>query len=99
MHGPRLSKKRVLHLSPKLFPKKTLQICGILLDSFNKIAEQVILELIKDYMKTKLDSSQYATQNGIGIQHYLNKMLTRVLVAPDNNSRGKVKAVMATFVE
>ena len=50
-------------------------------------------------MKTNLDPSQYANQKGIGIQHYLIGMLNRILVALDRNSKGEVKAVIATYVD
>ena len=50
-------------------------------------------------MKAKLDPSQYANQKQIGIQHYLVKMLNRILVALDSNSKGEVKAALATFVD
>ena len=50
-------------------------------------------------MKAKLDPSQYANQKQRGIQHYLVKMLNRILVALDSNSKGEVKAALATFVD
>ena len=50
-------------------------------------------------MKEKLDPVQYANQKGIGIQHYLITILNRILLAIDYNSKGEVKAVIATFVD
>ena len=35
----------------------------------------------------------------MGVQHYLINMLDRILVALDNNSKGEVKAVIATYVD
>ena len=55
--------------------------------------------MIIEDMKAKLDRSQYANQKGIGINHYLINMLNRVLEALDKNSKGEVKAVLATFVD
>ena len=64
----------------------------------DKVAEKIIGEMIIEDMKAKLDRSQYANQKGIGINHYLINMLNRVLEALDKNSKGVVKAVLATFV-
>ena len=52
-----------------------------------------------DDMKEKLDKRQFANQKGVGINHYLIQMLNRVLGALDNNSKGEIKAVLATFVD
>ena len=53
--------------------------------------------MLKD-MKDKLDTSQYANQKGIGIQHYLINMIDRTLKALDNSASGEAKAVIATLV-
>ena len=50
-------------------------------------------------MKAKLDPSQYANQKGVGIQHYLIKMLNRILTVLDKSSKGEAKAVIATFID
>ena len=98
---PNILKEEIVTPSPTTYPQKDIEdlrdITGLF--TFNKIAGKVIGELMIQDMKTKLDPSQYANQKGIGIQHYLINMLNRVLVALDNNSRGEVKAVIATFVD
>ena len=50
-------------------------------------------------MKKNLDPSQFANQKGLSIQHYLIKMLDRVLEALDKNSKGETCAVIATLVD
>ena len=50
-------------------------------------------------MKAKLDPSQYANQKGVGIQHYLIKMLNRILTVLDKSSKGEAKAVIATLID
>ena len=65
----------------------------------NKISEKCIADLMISDMKAKLDQTQYANQKVIGIQHYLIKMLNRILTSLDNSSRGEAKAVMATLVD
>ena len=47
-------------------------------------------------MKKNMDPSQYANQKGLSIQHYLVKMLDKILEAIDKNSK---HAVLATMVE
>ena len=50
-------------------------------------------------MKAKLDTTQYANQKGISIQHYLVNMLNRILTTLDNTYKGEAKAVLATLVD
>ena len=76
-------------------PEELRNISGLL--TFNKIAEQMIAELMIKDMSLKLDPAQYANQKGISLQHYLVKMIDKVLSDTDNNSRGEVNAVLATL--
>ena len=46
-------------------------------------------------MKDKLDTSQFGYQKGLSIQHYLIKMIHKILTSLDNNSKGDVFAVIA----
>ena len=71
-------------------------ISGLL--TFNKVAEKMIAELmIADIMKN-LDISQYANQKGLSLQHYLIKMINKILADTDNSSKGEVNAVIATLI-
>ena len=59
----------------------------------------MIAELIISDMSKKLDPSQYANQKGLSLQHYLIKMIDKILSDTDNNSRGEVNAVLATLYD
>ena len=86
---------------PKLFPPKTLDdlrnISGLL--TFDKIAEKMIAELIISDMSSSLDPSQYANQKDLSLQHYLIKMINKILSDTDNSSKGDVNAVLATLYD
>ena len=46
-----------------------------------------------------LDPSQYTNQKGLSLQHYLIKMIDKILSDTDNRSKGEVNAVIATLVD
>ena len=50
-------------------------------------------------MKTKLDPSQYGNQRRTSIQHYLVKMMDKIVTNLDRNSKGEIKAVLVLFVD
>ena len=50
-------------------------------------------------MKINLDPAQYANQKGLSIQHYLVKMIDRILKAVDRGSKSESVAVLATLVD
>ena len=50
-------------------------------------------------MKEKIDPAQYANQKGLSIQHYLVKMIDRILQAVESNSKSESFAVLATLVD
>ena len=67
--------------------------------SFNKVQEMAVCEMIAADMAANLDPTQYDNRKKIGIQHYLVRMLHRILSETDGNSRGEIKAVLATFID
>ena len=83
---------------PKEYPPKEIDhlrnISGLL--NLDKIAEKLITRLIIYDMKHNLDPSQYANQKGISIQHYLIKLIDRILLALDKQESC---AVIATLVD
>jgi hypothetical protein len=85
----------------KVFPPKSPEemrnISRLL--TFNKISEKMIAELIISDMSKKLDPAQYANQKDLSLQHYLIKMIDRILSDTDNNSKGEVNAVLATLYD
>ena len=50
-------------------------------------------------MKSTFDPSQYANQKGVSTQHYLIKMIDRILQATDRSTKGECVAVLATLVD
>ena len=54
--------------------------------------------VIKD-MEDNLDSSQYGNRKHTSIQHYLVKLLHRILATVDRNPRYEIHAVLCLFVD
>ena len=84
----------------KFLPKnidELRNISGLL--NLDKIAEKIISKMMISDMKDKIDPSQFANQKGLGIQHYLVKMIDKVLKSVDKNSKGESLAVLATLVD
>ena len=50
-------------------------------------------------MRKQIDPSQFANQKGLSIQHYLVKMIDRILAGLDGNSKRESCAVLATLVD
>ena len=82
---------------PKAFPPKLMKnlrsISGLM--SFDKVAEKLISELILSDMKEKMDPTQFGNQYGLSIQHYLVKMIHKIL----SDTEERNAAVIATFVD
>ena len=74
---------------PKSFPPKSPEelrnISGLL--TFNKVAEKMVAELMISDIMENLDPSQYANQEGLSLQHYLIKMIDKILTDTDNNAQ------------
>ena len=85
----------------KVVPTKKLtqirNISGLL--NFDKTMEKLMSSLIISDMETKLDPAQFGNQKGIGIQHYLVKMIHRILTATDKNSQKQSLAVIASYID
>ena len=50
-------------------------------------------------MKHKMDPKQFGNQKHLGIQHYLIRLLHRILVSTDKNNKGEIAAVLCLFVD
>ena len=48
-------------------------------------------------MRNKLDPARFANQKDLSIQHYLIKMINKIMSDTDNNSSNEVNAVEATL--
>ena len=54
--------------------------------------------MIVSDMKDNMDPTQFGNKKGVSIQHYLVKMLDRIMSALDKNSKGEVVAVISTMI-
>ena len=86
---PLLYKFEISTPVPKSYPpKSTSEIRNIIgLLTFDKIMEKLFSEMMISDMSSSMDPAQYGNQKGISFQHYLIKMIHRILEALDNNSR------------
>ena len=50
-------------------------------------------------MKSKFDRSQFGNQKKTGVQHYLLKLIHKILYTLDRNSKGEVLAVIANLYD
>ena len=84
---------------PKIQPpasvKDLWKIVG--LKNLSKIVEKIISEHIIEDMK--IDYSQYGNKKGVSVNHYLIKMINRILTALDRNSKSEAIAVLAQLID
>ena len=67
--------------------------------NFSKVTEQIISEYLVADMKEKFDKSQFGNQKKTGVQHYLLKLIHKILCTLDNNSKGEILAVIANLYD
>ena len=95
---PTIFKTEYVTPVPKVFPPKKLKnlrsISGLM--TFDKIFEKLIGQAMIEDMKTNIDPSQFGNKNGLSTQHYLVKMVDKILRDTDS---AEVTAVLATFVD
>ena len=98
---PQIYKYEIYTPVPKVFPPEKVEqmrnISGLL--TFDKVMENMISELMISDMKAKTDPSQYGNEKGTSIQHYLIKMVHRILTALDTNSKRETFAVVANLID
>ena len=86
---------------PKIFPPEKLKdlrkISGLL--NFSKIADKVIAELLTEDMAEKRDKSQYGNQKKMSTQHYLVKMLDKILTSVDKNGKDEAFCAILHMVD
>ena len=100
-HWPQHYKREMITPTPKQMPAETRELLRPIANLFNfdKIMEKIVAEMVIADMKDKLDPSQYGNQKHISIQHYLIRLIHRVLTSVDRNAKGEVKAVLCMFVD
>ena len=93
---PRLFKSEIVTPVRKVPNPKDLDdlrnISGLM--NLNKVMEKVVCPLIAEDMKSSFDKSQFANQPGLSTQHYLIKIIDRILSVTDNNAKGECVAVL-----
>ena len=98
---PKIYKFEISTPVPKVYPTETKSqlrnISGLF--NFDKVFEKLLAELMIADMEAKLDPAQYGNQKGISIQHYLIKMVHRILSVLDNNSRRETFAIVANLID
>ena len=79
--------KEVITPVPKKYPVSELSMLRPIssLLSFNKVQEMAVCDMIAQDMKDKLDPTQYGNRRRTGIQHYLVRMINRIISETDNN--------------
>ena len=94
-------KKEIITPIPKQYPVLQMNMLRPIscLLSFNRVQKMIIVKIIVQDMADKLDPAQYGNRKRTSISHYLIRMLHRILSETDNNSRGKIKAILCTFVD
>ena len=100
-HWPKYYKREMITPTPKQFPAESREMLRPIanLFNFNKTMEKIVAEMVISDMKDKLDPSQYGNQKHISIQHYLVRLIHRVLTNVDRNTKGEVKAVLCMFID
>ena len=103
-HGeyPDLWKLELVTPVPKVFPPKDpsqlRKISGT--KNFSKITEKIITEYMISDMEENLDPSQYGNQQGMSVQHYLIKMLNKILTVLDKkHTTSESMAVILNLVD
>ena len=98
---PEIWKTEFVTPVPKQIPPEKLEdfrrISGIV--SFAKITDRILAEWISDDMAETRDVTQYGNRKKISIQHYLVKLLHKILKSLDINSSSKSMAVILTMVD
>jgi hypothetical protein len=87
----------VAKVYPPLTVKDLRKIAGT--HNFSKIFEQFLAEIMIEDMKPTRDPSQYGNCKGVSTQHYLIKMVDRILTALDTNNKDEKYAVILQLVD
>ena len=67
--------------------------------TITKIMEKIVCKYVVNDLKNNLDISQFAGQKGLSTEHYLVKMIDRILGYLDRNSTDESCAVLTTFLD
>ena len=98
---PQMYKIEAITPIPKKFPPTDVsQLRPIsLLYFFERTMESLIGDIMINDMKSSIDPSQYGNKKKTSINHYLIKMMNRIVNCLDDKSKGAVNAVICLFVD
>jgi hypothetical protein len=102
-HGqyPDLWKFETITPVPKVYPpeqiKQLRKISG--LKNFAKICDSFLADFMTSDMLPNQDQSQDGKQKGLSTQHYLVRMINKILTATDRNSKEEAKAVVVQMID
>ena len=98
---PNIYKIEIVTPAPKIYPPQTTKdlrkISGT--PNFSKIFEKFLADILIEDMKPTRDPSQYGNSKGVSTQHYLIKMIDRILSVLDKNNKEEANAVIAQLVD
>ena len=98
---PDLYKVEIVTPVPKVFPPQTTKdlrkIAGT--PNFSRLFEKFLAEIMVEDMKASRDPSQYGNTKGVSTQHYLIKMVDRILTILDTNNQNEAYAVVVQLVD
>ena len=67
--------------------------------NFSKLLEGILCDAMVSDMAPSRDPSQYANQKKVSIQHYLIKLLDKILTAVDRNNQHEAYAVILQMID
>ena len=86
---------------PKVFPpgstNELRKISGT--KNLSKIYEALLSDCMISDMSQNIDPSQFGNEKGLGIQHFLVKMINQILTILDSNNDEEKAAVIASLVD
>jgi hypothetical protein len=82
---------------PPIKPDDLRKISGT--KNLSKIYEALLSDFIIDDMSPNIDPSQFGNEKGLSIQHYLVKMIHRILTILDTNNESEKYAVLSQLVD
>ena len=98
---PDIYKLEIVTPAPKVYPPQTTKdlrkIAGT--PNFSKIFEKILAEVMLEDMRPTRDPSQYGNSKGVSTQHYLIKMVDRILTILDTNNQQEAYAVVVQLVD
>ena len=98
---PDIWKLEIVTPAPKKYPPQTPQelrkISGT--PNFSKIFEKILAEVLVEDMAPTSDPSQYGNEKGISTQHYLIKMINRILTCLDKNNNKEAYGIIMELID